>query len=134
MIEEPQRSNEELVAAWIELAKTPEDTPRHEELFWSFSKLDELVHDCPELAWSLILEILRADQSTDIMEQLSAGPLEDLLSQHGPEFIDRIEAEARSRPKFAKLLGGVWKLSMTDEIWKRIQAIWDRRGWDGIPE
>ena len=22
---------------------------------------------------------------------------------------------------------------MTDEVWKRVQGAWDRRGWDGIP-
>ena len=29
---------------------------------------------------------------------------------------------------------GVWQNTMPDEIWARIQAVWDRRGWDGIPE
>jgi len=60
--------------------------------------------------------------------------IEDLLSMHGDKFIDRIEAEARTDPSFAKLLGGVWKSQMSDQLWERVQAVWDRRGWDGIPD
>jgi hypothetical protein len=48
--------------------------------------------------------------------------------------IERVETEARSNPLFAKLLGGVWQNEMPDHIWRRVQAVWDRRGWDGIPE
>ena len=40
----------------------------------------------------------------------------------------------RKDPAFAEVLGGVWKNSMSDAIWDRLQAVWDRRGWDGISE
>jgi hypothetical protein len=56
------------------------------------------------------------------------------LAQHGDNFIDRVEAMAQSDPEFAKVLGGVWQNSMSDALWQRIQVVWDRRGWDGIPE
>ena len=56
------------------------------------------------------------------------------MAKNGERFINRVEAEARKNPMFAKLLGGVWKNRMTDDIWLRVQAVWDRRGWDGIPE
>jgi hypothetical protein len=65
---------------------------------------------------------------------LSAGPIEDLLAQHGDAFIDRVEIEARRDPSFAKVLGGVWQNSMSDEVWKRLQTVWDRKGWDDLPE
>ena len=71
-------------------------------------------------------------QYAEPQENLSAGPLEDLLVYHGHEVIDRVESEARSNPKFASLLGGVWKNAMADDIWRRIQGVWDRRDWDGI--
>lgn len=58
--------------------------------------------------------------------------MEDLLSGHGAQFIDRVEAQARSDPQFAMFLGGVWRFQMADEVWARVQAVWDRRGWDGI--
>ena len=59
---------------------------------------------------------------------LAAGPLEDLLSEHGPVFIDRLEQEATASKRFDHLLGGVWRLSMTDDVWNRVQkarsAVW----------
>jgi hypothetical protein len=43
--------------------------------------------------------------------------------------IPLVETEARSDPRFAKLPGGVWKNRMADEVWSRLQAVWDlRRG------
>jgi hypothetical protein len=124
----------DLVAGWIQLQHTPKDSPERETLFWAFERERDLVHDDPDTAWRFILEVLRRDDSIPIMENLSAGPLEDLLAEHGPKVIDRVEAEARSNPAFAKLLGGVWQNTMSDSIWARVQAAWDRRGWDGIPE
>ena len=54
---------------------------------------------------------------------LAAGPLEDLLAKRGEDFIDRVEELARKDPKFNDLLGGVWRNTMTDEVWQRVQAI-----------
>jgi hypothetical protein len=48
--------------------------------------------------------------------------------------IQYIEQEAKADPSFARLLGGVWQNAMTDDVWNRLQAVWDRRGWDGNPE
>ena len=74
------------------------------------------------------------DQSIAIRMALSAGPIENLLALHGEKFIDRVGAEARTDPTFAKVLGGVWKNRMSDSVWERLQSVWDRRGWDGVPE
>ena len=122
-----------LANAWIELQSLEQGTPRYNELFWSFDQMWDLTHEEPELAFEIILTILSADNSKTIEENLSAGPLEDLLVNHGSAFIERIEQEASSNPAFRHLLGGVWKNSMSDDIWSRVQACWDRRGWDGIP-
>jgi len=53
---------------------------------------------------------------------LAAGPLEDLLSSFGPDYIDRVETLARDDGRFKLLLGGVWRLGMTDDVWGRMQA------------
>ena len=50
---------------------------------------------------------------------LAAGPLEDLIHSHGPEFIEKIEEEARVNREFKLLLRGVWE-SSTEEIWNRV--------------
>lgn len=123
-----------LANAWIELQRTEPHTAQHDELFWSFDQMWELSHNEPETAWDLILTNLRTDSSSTTNENLSAGPLEDLLVYHGSQLIGRLESEASTNQPFRHLLGGVWKNAMTDDVWNRVQACWDRRGWDGIPE
>lgn len=129
-----KHTRQETAAAWIRMTKAGSGSQVYEDNFWAFEALYDLVSEDPEEAWPTILQILRLDQSPSVMENLAAGPLEDLLAKHGPAFIDRVEAEAVRDPIFAKLLGGVWRNRMTDEVWARVQAVRDRRGWDGIPE
>jgi uncharacterized protein DUF6869 len=129
-----KHTRQETADAWIRMTKAGSGSQVYEDNFWAFEALYDLVSEDPEAAWPMILQILRLDHSPSVMENLSAGPLEDLLAKHGPAFIDRVEAEAARDPIFAKLLGGVWQNRMTDEVWARVQAARDRRGWDGIPE
>jgi hypothetical protein len=123
-----------LADSWIEYWHAPEGLATKEKLSWVSDVEFDLRYNQPEELWKLILEIHRKDRSIPIQQVLSAGPVEDLLAMHGDRFIERVEQEARKDPQFAKLLGGVWRNRMTDEVWARLQAVWDRRGWDGIPE
>jgi len=118
---------------WIRYWHAPKGSTEREETGWA-TDLYDMTYDDPETLWKLILAIHAKDQSPTIQQVLSAGPVEDLLTKHGEKFIGRVESEARSDPAFAKLLGGVWKNRMNDDVWLRLQAVWDRRGWDGVPE
>jgi hypothetical protein len=109
-------------------------TPEYKSNFWAFDRVWRLCQQDPEAAWQFILAVLAEDRSNKVLQTLSAGPLEDLLSKHPYTMIKRVEAEARSNPHFAKLLGGVWQNRIPDDVWRRVQAAWDRRGWDGTPE
>jgi hypothetical protein len=88
----------------------------------------DAVFDRPVIVWQAILRILESELTDDQRALLAAGPLETLLANHGPEFIDEVEAEARRNPRFNKLLGGVWRHEMPSEIWQRIErardAVW----------
>ena len=118
---------------WIKYWHAPEGSPERKR-YADATNLYDLEYNEPETLWLFVLEIHHRDQSVAIQQVLSAGPIEDLLAKHCEIFIDRVEAEARKDPRFAKLLGGVWQNKMSDAVWKRVQAAWDRRGWDGIPE
>lgn len=122
-----------LVRDWIALGHTPQSSPEYDRLFHTDGVLWDLCQDDPDEAWEVILAVLNADTSGKIMEILSAGPLEDLLAKNGLKVIERVEAEARRNPKFAFLLGGVWQNAMSEEIWQRVLAVRDRKGWDEIP-
>ncbi len=83
----------------------------------------DLSKDAPEIVWAAILEILQRDLTAEQEALLAAGPLEDLLSSHGSVLIDRVEQQAKQNPRFNHLLGGVWQLEMTPEIWERVQRV-----------
>ena len=125
-----------LLDEWLSWATWIASSDRNEQAAGEFIGHDEfcwIAQDHPEHAWKAILQALEDPRQKPFFGVLAAGPLEDLLSYHGPDFIDRVEIEARRSPKFAGLLGGVWKSQMTEHVWSRVQSVWDRSGWDGIP-
>ena len=67
-----------------------------------------------------ILSILEMDPPNKVLDVLAAGPLEDLIENHGEKIIDKIELLANRNPQFKKLLRGVWK-SSTPKVWARIK-------------
>jgi hypothetical protein len=123
-----------LADTWLGYWHAPEGSPIRGSFAWAGDRVMDLRYDDePEELWRLIL-LHRKDQSPFIQQVLSAGPVDDLLAKYGEVFIERVELEAHADPSFAKLLGGVWQSRMSDSVWARVQAVWDRRGWDGIPE
>jgi hypothetical protein len=111
-----------------------EHSKEYDDLFWVFGEVAELCTSSPREAWDFIVAVWSADQSPVIAENLSAGPLEDLLAMHGDVVIGWIEARVKEDPAFAFLLGGVWRNEISEAVWSRVLAIRDRRGWDGIPK
>lgn len=118
---------QKIVVNYIQLINT--DDELDDRFFWAWEKIIDLISNEPETAWDIIKKILKYDSSLKVISRLAAGPLEDLLVDHGDKFIDRVEEEAKKNPDFAKLLGGVWQNAMSDEIWERIQKVCDR-SWD----
>jgi hypothetical protein len=81
----------------------------------------DAVEEAPETVWPAVLKILEHELTDEQIALLAAGPMEDLLAHHGAQFIERVEAEAQRNPRLNHLLGGVWKSSMTEDIWERVQ-------------
>jgi hypothetical protein len=135
----PWRTHPSIVAAdpklvhdWIALQYLTTDAREYERFLWAFDVAWELTEGSPDAAWEFILTVLKTDSSPKILENLAAGPLECLLANHGSTVIERVEQEAKGNSEFASLLGGVWRNTISDEIWARVQSVWDRRGWDGV--
>ena len=112
-----------LVDEWIAdcRVETQDVSPASEEMY-------DAVRDDPERAWRLILAILRQDKSDLVVSCLAAGPLEDLLGYHGQAFIDRVERLAQTDSDFNTLLGGVWRNSISEDIWQRVTTV-RRQTW-----
>ena len=84
-------------------------------------QLDQMVDNDPVTAWDLIQKLVEKAPTDSLLALIAAGPLENLLWKHGPEFIDDVEITARQNPKFRKCLRAVWGAnSMKPEIWKRV--------------
>ena len=95
----------------------------------------------PDLTWDTVLLIVHSYTEADffaenkteaqkVCGQLSAGPVEDMLSFHGARFIERFEDEARRDRRMAWVLGGVWQDRMTGDIWDRVQGAADHSYWE----
>lgn len=119
-----EKDTEMLLTAWIALHETGRSGALNSDPnFWAFEALNNLCSEQPEICWKVILAILARTSLDRVLANLAAGPLEDLLAQHGPEYIEIIETQARRDSDFRKLLGGVWQNSMTEEIWSRVCTV-----------
>lgn len=125
----------ELARGWVAYWHDSKNEDLWEAWNRSNDYMNEAVGSNPIDAWKMVLVVYALDRSKKIQANLAAGPIEDLLSDHGPLMIEIVEEKARADPSFAKLLAGVWKLdSMTDEVWTRLLAVRDYPGWQAIPE
>lgn len=122
---------EQVASDWIALtiAKGPASDEEHQRgwVLYDLARLD------PERAWEAIVEIISRYEEADlfceeeneakhIVSNTAAGPLEDLLTHHGPEIIARVETRARQDRRIFWALGCVWQNSMTDQVWNRVQS------------
>lgn len=118
----------EWVDGYISAQEGYEDRENRDELHWAIQKFLDLEMEHPELCWDAILNILHREPSDKVKGILAAGPLEDLIEYHGPEYIEAIEEEARKNPDFRHLLGGVWE-SSTQEVWSRVLKARNNISW-----
>lgn len=128
------KDRQQLVASWLLLQTTPEIGAVREDLAWVVEKVWDLCDDAPIDAFEFILAVLEKDISSTTMAILSAGPLEALLRKHGPRIISRIERRARRDVNFTKLLGHVWKDTLSSKIWTRVQHVRDRQARYAVEE
>jgi hypothetical protein len=67
-----------------------------------------LTHQEPETAWAITLDLIRAAPDDQVLADIAAGPLEELIQHSHATLLDRVETAARQDPKFRRCLMGVW--------------------------
>jgi hypothetical protein len=77
----------------------------------------------PDQQWQFIRASVAQAESDDELGHIAAGPMECLLGRHGASCIDAVEHLAATDARFARILMGVWKYMMTDDVWSRVQAV-----------
>lgn len=75
---------------------------------WADDRMRDLVRLQPEEAWPVIRAIVTAADDERTLCDVGAGILENLVRDHGAQFIDRIESAARGDAKFRVALSCVW--------------------------
>ena len=91
--------------------------------------LDELVLSDPERAWRVILRIIAHDSSPLMLSIVGAGPLENLLCEHGSELIDIVSTEATRNSHVRQALSSVWGVNrMQPEVHQKLENIRSARG------
>jgi len=114
---------ESIVNAWVNAQNAPEDSDVYVANEWAIDKLIDwsAANPKPDLVWQFVLAAYRRDISEHVFGMIAAGPLEDLLSVAGSDYIERVETLAATDARFRELLRGVWRQGMTDDIWARVQ-------------
>lgn len=116
---EDLRTVEALATLWLAdnaVERQDDDVP------WSVLCVLELGSH-PDEVWTFLCKALAAAETVWQVVMLAAGPLEDLIADHGGAFIDRIEREARRSARFRFALTGVWPQgNRQSPVWARVEA------------
>jgi Family of unknown function (DUF6869) len=116
---------ETIVKAWVTAQEADEGSETYQENEWAITKLIDWCagNPQPNVVWQFVVAAYAQTTSEHVLGMISAGPLEDLLSGWGPEYIQRVETLAGKDPVFKGLLSGVWRRRITDDVWNRIQKL-----------
>lgn len=73
--------------------------------------------------WEFLVAAVDNSTTDDELGHIAAGPAECLLSRKGSESIGWFEERASSDRRFARMLTGVWRHMMAEDVWQRVQAL-----------
>lgn len=117
-------SRERLIDAYFAQLKAMKQGIDDGLYFWAVEAIWKLLDRDPEETWTRILEMLRRSDGDAMIASVAAGPLDDFIVRYGWPFLDRIEKEAGTNPKFRRALVGVWgETRMSEELVRRLQAL-----------
>lgn len=102
------QERDRLARTWIFAQKLGIGTLGYDRHSWAVEELVDLAFHQPNALWELILRILEMDRSETILAAIGAGPLEDLMVQHGGAFIDKVERLAAKSPAFKAAMKHAW--------------------------
>jgi hypothetical protein len=112
---------------------------------WALDAVHQLAwSDDPDVAWPVILALVRACGTDDERGYVAAGPVEDYLSKFDAAVIERVEVAAAADPAFRETLRGVYQMNMSYPVYLRVLraagatttdeefAAWRRQDMSGI--
>lgn len=91
--------------------------------WWAWDKLDELCRKDPKGAWQVLIELVEVAESSDLLEDIGVGPLEDFINYYAVDYIDELEATAATSAALAAALGHAQVRDPNHEIAARLAAL-----------
>jgi hypothetical protein len=79
-----------------------------DEWFWAWEAVQETVHSDPSKALEIVAALVETAPGEADVDYIGAGPLEDLVREHGPMLIDQIDMLARRAPRFRRAVNAMW--------------------------
>lgn len=114
-----QWNPEHLAELWVR--RMEGDTTVDERVLGAIVTMDFVAP--PDVRWEFLVKAVDLAKDNGTLGHLAAGTFEQLLSKHGDEYIERVEALASKSAKFALMVSGAWQHLMTDDNWARVKAI-----------
>ncbi len=113
------RDRERLASEWLRYAESGEDN-----WSWASDSLSNVIDEDPALAWTIILELVHRAPSDGAFDIVAAGPLENLIAQHGEKMIEAIEQRVQRDESLRRALLRVW-LSRDDLAPMTLDRFWN---------
>ena len=103
------------------------ETLHAQEAWQAYWSVQQTMDDGGDDAIRLVLALLDAAPDDESMVLVAAGPLEDLINEHGDDLVELIEKTARQSSMFAGALESVWvdRVALRPETFDRL-APWLR--------
>ena len=91
--------------------------------WWAWDKLDELCRKDAKGAWAVLVELVEVAQSSELLEYIGVGPLEDFINYYAAEYIVEIETAAAASEALSSALGHAQLRDANHELAPRISAL-----------
>jgi hypothetical protein len=120
-----QNSMENLIKTWLCAQKFDAESIEYEEVSWAVDELFYLAHDDHQKLLNIIVEILKIDSSSQVLNTLGAGVLEDVLVHNGDKCIDEIQMLAEGNVHFKTALSNAYldKDDVSPNVFRILQKI-----------
>lgn len=105
--------DERAVRAWNQLQRN----------WWAHAEIFAACDKQPRRAWRLLGRMADLASTSELVADLGAGPLEDFIRNHAPQFITQIEMRAPQHPRFRRALRSVRLPRATDPVSARLFAL-----------
>lgn len=112
-----------LADTWMRMTLAKNGSDVYKENFWAYEAITDLCISSPQQCLAVIDLIVLSNNTDLVLSNLAAGPVEDLLVQNGEQVISSVMQYAKKNPDWKRMLAGVWKNSMSDDVWTKLQSV-----------